>query len=264
MSGVHLHSRSTWEEVCKSALFSSSSVLFPEKIPSEILFRKESLSNTGNDSAFKVASTCPKSWEILKVQPGLLSCNPSFSHVIKLFLTQKLLSRVYVQNTPRFYPVHLSYIVKVQPGSTRTELYWDKDTEVLLGTKGATCEWCATVSQGAHRKAHGARVLPQYGLLHFQVICPLLIALNCAFHHLCWQGVPKDDLAGQEDFGKEHLHLSLLALAASELHPIAFCCHSPRMPVFAKFFCDRFSHSAPYCKCYCGPSLLVLSIKLHF
>lgn len=87
VNGAHLHSGSTWEEVCKSALFSSSSVLFSKKIPSEILFRKESLSNTGNDSAFKVTSTCPKSREILKIQNGSVLkhwCHHTFRHRIKL------------------------------------------------------------------------------------------------------------------------------------------------------------------------------------
>lgn len=102
VDGAHLHSGSTWEEVCKSALFSSSSVLFSKKIPSEILFRKESLSNTGNDSAFKVASTCPKSREILKIQNGSALkhwCHHTFRHRIKL-------ARICVPNTPWLYHLH--------------------------------------------------------------------------------------------------------------------------------------------------------------
>lgn len=45
------------------ALFSSQ-----RKSPVKYYSEKESLSNMGNDSAFKAASTCPKSRETLKTQ----------------------------------------------------------------------------------------------------------------------------------------------------------------------------------------------------
>lgn len=153
-NGAHLHSGSTWEEVCKSALFSSGSVLFSKKIPCEIVFRKESLSNTENDSAFKVTSTCSKSLEILKIQNQSslhLWRDHIFRVIIKLYLIHKLPARVYVPNGPRLYPVHetkyFSCTVKMQHRQTRTDVCWNRHAEVLLGTEVATCGLCAIISQ---------------------------------------------------------------------------------------------------------------------
>lgn len=150
VNGAHLHKGSTWEEVCKSVLFSSSSVLFSKKIPSEILFRKESLSNTGNDSAFKVASTCPKSREISKIQleSALKALTPSYFQT--LYLIEELLARVCVPNRPLNQT--LPYTAKMEHRSARTELYWSRHLQVLSVSENTVFKWSG-ISSG-HLRIH--------------------------------------------------------------------------------------------------------------
>lgn len=187
------------------------------------------------------AWTPPKQW-----------CNPSFRHVIKLPLTQKLLSRVYVSNRPRLYPVHetklLSYAVKMQRSPARTQLCWYKHMEVLLGMEGATCERCATISQGACRKAHGARVLPQCRIALFSSNLPTPHCFKLCFSPFVLTKCNKEWFSRS---GRCWKGASVLVPASSCFRTASHCIFLsfPNDANICKIFCDRFSHSAPLCNC---------------